>query len=86
MNFQHDSDHKCTANAVKTHMDRKTHNRILSDLNTTEAIWDHVDREHRTILEDYFKKLQESLPKRVQTVLKNEGGRTKHQLSSWLEL
>ena len=66
------------------------------DLNITEAVWDHLDREQskrqptskeelwdvlqeawRTIPENSFKKLQESLSQRVQGVLRNNGARTK---------
>ena len=75
------------------------------DVNSTEAVWDHLDREWskrqptskealwdvlqevwRTISEDYLKKWQEILSKRVQAVLKNKGAHTKYWLLSSLEL
>ena len=52
--FQHDNDPKHTAGKVKACLDRKTHDKSVSamdlppqnqDLNITEAVWDHLDRE-----------------------------------------
>lgn len=52
--FEHDIDPKLTVNAVKTHLNRKTHNAALSVidyafqslyLNYTEAVWDRLDGE-----------------------------------------
>lgn len=54
-------------------------NHVLKNvlLNVTQEAW-------RTILEDYFKKLEECSPERVQTVLKNKGCLAKCRLSSLL--
>lgn len=55
--FQPKNDPKHAANALNKHLDRKTHNRVLSvmdclpqspDLNVIEAMWDHPDKEHDT--------------------------------------
>ena len=51
--FQHDSDSKHTANAVKSYLERKTADKTLTvmdcpDLNIIEAVWDHLDREINT--------------------------------------
>lgn len=37
----------------------------------------------RTISKDYLKKVQQSLPKRVQAILKNEGGHLRQWVRSW---
>jgi len=65
------------------------------DLNITEAMWDHLDKEElwnvvheawTTFPADYLKKWHESLSNRVQAVLKNKGAHIKYWLSSLLEL
>lgn len=72
------------------------------DLNIIEGVWDHLYRQQkkreptskgqcwyiawRTIPKDNLKKLPESLSKKVQTVLKNDGSHDKDLLSSLLEL
>ena len=54
--FQHDDDPKHTANAVKSYLERKTADKILTvmdwppqspALNIIEAVWDHLDRERK---------------------------------------
>ena len=56
--YQHDNDPTHTANAVKSYLERKTADKILTvmdwpphspDLNIIEAVWDHLDRERNKI-------------------------------------
>ena len=76
--FQHENDPKHSANAEKSYLERKTAK--SPDLNIIQAVWDHLHREKNkrqpkskeawyNIPEDYFRKLQDNLPKRVQDVL-----------------
>ena len=81
---QHDNDPKHTANAVKSYLERKTADKTRTSLHREtpqrqlkckEELWVVLKEEAwYDIPEDYFRKPQDSLPKRVQDVFSAKGG------------
>jgi len=61
--------------AVWDHLDRE---RNKWQPTSKEELWDVLQEAWRAIPEDYLKKLQGSLSKRVQAVLRNKGSHTKY--------
>jgi len=61
--------------AVWDHLDRERNKRQPT---SKEELWEVLKEAWYNIPEDYFRKLQDSLPKRVQDVLRAKGGHTKH--------
>jgi len=61
--------------AVWDHLDREQNKRQPT---SKEELWDVFEEACRTIPEDYLKKIQIGLPKRVQALLLNKGVHTKN--------
>ena len=63
--------------AVWDHLDRE---RNKGQPKSKEELWEVLKEAWYNIPEDYFRKLQDSLPKRVKDVLSAKGGHTKYWL------